>query len=368
MNARNVFRIAALILAAAASLVLIREVSGDSPERVERYGMVIGIKPEKIEQYRKLHAAAWPAVLAKIRECHIRNYSIYLREVEKGQFLLFSYFEYTGGDFEADMEIDGFNPDTGAGLLRTTDGRPDIERYLKRDLPKVREQDCIILLPGWQQSEGTCRELFEAYGAGHHAFELIFTTDGCQILHVDRTRVDVLAALPRAAIASGIKDPVPAYDELGHYDYPGPTGPGGTPAQELPEKTLAEKIQIAIAARLAPSPTDEVRVVDPKTGGEKGEKIDRYDLLPAEPLRQVAHHYGVGARKYACRNWERGYRWSLSFGAMMRHAWQFWAGEDDDKETGSPHLAAVVFHALAMMEFRKTHPELDDRPGKNKEV
>ena len=112
MNARTAFRIAAITLVAAASLVLIREVSGNSPECVERYGMVIGIKPEKIEYYKKLHAAAWPGVLAKIKECHIRNYSIYFREVEKGQFLLFSYFEYTGGDSEADMARMAADPET----------------------------------------------------------------------------------------------------------------------------------------------------------------------------------------------------------------------------------------------------------------
>jgi L-rhamnose mutarotase len=112
MNARTALRIAALLLVAAAALVLIREVSAGPPERVERYGMVIGVKPEKIEVYKKLHAAAWPGVLAKIKECHIRNYSIYLREVEKGQFLLFSYFEYTGDDFTSDMARMTADPET----------------------------------------------------------------------------------------------------------------------------------------------------------------------------------------------------------------------------------------------------------------
>ena len=74
-----------------------------SDPRVERYGMVIGLKPEKAETYKKLHAAAWPAVLQKIKECNIRNYSIYLKEVEPGRILLFSYFEYIGNDFAADM-------------------------------------------------------------------------------------------------------------------------------------------------------------------------------------------------------------------------------------------------------------------------
>lgn len=105
----------------------------------------------------------------------------------------------------------------------------------------------------------------------------------------------------------------------------------------------------------------EARVVDPTTGGEKGQKPARFDLLPAAALFKVAAHYGVGAAKYDDHNWRRGYAWSLSFGAMMRHAWAFWHGEDDDPETGTPHMAAVVFHALALLTFADEHPELDDR-------
>jgi L-rhamnose mutarotase len=112
MTARRILLLAAGILAAGLALVLIRETALKSPVRVERYGMVIGVKPEKIEYYKQLHAAAWPGVLAKIKDCHIRNYSIYLREVEKGQFLLFSYFEYTGVDFAADMARMAADPET----------------------------------------------------------------------------------------------------------------------------------------------------------------------------------------------------------------------------------------------------------------
>jgi L-rhamnose mutarotase len=65
---------------------------------MRRYGMVIGVRPEKIEEYRRLHAAVWPEVLSMIRECNIRNYSIYLKDGR-----LFSYFEYHGPNFEADM-------------------------------------------------------------------------------------------------------------------------------------------------------------------------------------------------------------------------------------------------------------------------
>lgn len=104
----------------------------------------------------------------------------------------------------------------------------------------------------------------------------------------------------------------------------------------------------------------ETRTVS-ATGGEKGVKAERYDLIPMEPLAAVARHYGVGAEKYAAHNWRRGYEWSKSFAAMMRHAWAFWRGQDIDEETGSPHLAGVVFHAFALMEYMETHREFDDR-------
>jgi hypothetical protein len=108
--------------------------------------------------------------------------------------------------------------------------------------------------------------------------------------------------------------------------------------------------------------SEETRITDPTTGGQKCQKLERFDLLPWHQIAKVARHYGVGAKKYEDRNWEKGYKWSLSFGALHRHLAAFWNGEDIDAETGSTHLAAVVFHALALMEFGEMHPELDDRP------
>jgi L-rhamnose mutarotase len=70
---------------------------------VRRFGMVTGIRQDKIEYYKKLHASAWPAVLNKIKECNIQNYSIYLQKIND-KYFLFSYFEYTGDNFEMDMK------------------------------------------------------------------------------------------------------------------------------------------------------------------------------------------------------------------------------------------------------------------------
>ena len=66
---------------------------------MKRMGMVIGIKAERIAEYKKTHAAVWPEVLAKISDCNMRNYTIFLREPEN---LLFGYFEYHGEDWAAD--------------------------------------------------------------------------------------------------------------------------------------------------------------------------------------------------------------------------------------------------------------------------
>jgi len=70
---------------------------------MKRYGSIIGLRDDKIAEYRQLHAAVWPGVLQMITQCHIQNYSIYLRKLPDGRHYLFSYFEYTGGDFAADM-------------------------------------------------------------------------------------------------------------------------------------------------------------------------------------------------------------------------------------------------------------------------
>lgn len=105
----------------------------------------------------------------------------------------------------------------------------------------------------------------------------------------------------------------------------------------------------------------EVRVTS-ATGGEKGSKEARFDLIPVGPLTQLARLYGRGAAKYAARNWERGYDWSLSYAAAQRHMTQFWAGEDVDEEMGLPHPIAAIFHMMALVEFMERHPEFDDRP------
>ncbi len=112
MNATRHFiagTIGAVMLACAAGMFL----AAAKPEvKPVRYGSVIGLRAEKLDEYKKLHAAIWPEVAKRIRDVNIRNYSIYLRKLPDGQYYLFSYFEYVGTDFEADMKRMADDPDT----------------------------------------------------------------------------------------------------------------------------------------------------------------------------------------------------------------------------------------------------------------
>lgn len=74
---------------------------------MKRYGRVVKLKPERLDEYKAVHARVWPEVLETIRRCRIRNYSIFHRDG-----FLFSYFEYHGRDFQADMAKMAADPKT----------------------------------------------------------------------------------------------------------------------------------------------------------------------------------------------------------------------------------------------------------------
>ena len=83
---------------------------------MRRMGLCNRLRPEKAEEYKRLHAAAWPSVLATITACNIRNFSIFLREPE---MLLFAYWEYHGADFAADAARMAADPATREWLALT---------------------------------------------------------------------------------------------------------------------------------------------------------------------------------------------------------------------------------------------------------
>ena len=112
--------------------------------KVQRFGSVIGLRPEKKDYYLKLHADTWPSVLGQIKKSNIRNYSIYMTELE-GKLCLFSYFEYVGNDFKADMAKMGEDAETRRWWKETDPcqfrlpGTPDGEQW--KPMPEVFHTD-----------------------------------------------------------------------------------------------------------------------------------------------------------------------------------------------------------------------------------
>lgn len=87
----------------------------------------------------------------------------------------------------------------------------------------------------------------------------------------------------------------------------------------------------------------------------------RYDLISPVGLDELAKVYTYGVGKYDDHNWRKGMKWSRIFASTMRHLWAWLRGEDLDPESGLPHLAHATFGCFALLEYRQTHPELDDR-------
>ena len=107
--------------------------------------------------------------------------------------------------------------------------------------------------------------------------------------------------------------------------------------------------------------TKEIRVRS-ETGGEKGQKDVRLHALPWESVAELGRVFAFGERKYDDYNFRKGFKWSLAFDAMVRHAWLFWNREDRDSESGLHHMAHAAWQALVLVFFALTGKGEDDRP------
>ena len=107
--------------------------------------------------------------------------------------------------------------------------------------------------------------------------------------------------------------------------------------------------------------TNEVRIVDPNTGGMKGQKLCEMGAIDPLALWAVGEVAGFGGIKYERYNFVKGYKWSLSYDALQRHLMQFWSGETIDPESGLPHLASAAWHCLALLTFSLRGKGTDDR-------
>lgn len=248
------------------------------------------------------------------------------------------HLRYLGWDVVSPADIDrasGFDAttlpaDTDWGVVPEAAGT--LDDIMLRDIAALETCDAIFLMHGWEESCGANRELAEARKLGLREFY----EDVC------------------ASPDPKVMEPRDFADDLQKHD----DAVNAARSAFIRAVIIGESVQTNDAT---PAST-EVRVTDPTTGGQKGDKLCRMDLIPAGPLWELGVHYGVGARKYDDNQWMNGYKWHLSFAAALRHMWQFWRGEDIDSETGSKHVIAAAWHCMTLawfMDHRRSH---DDRP------
>ncbi len=96
------------------------------------------------------------------------------------------------------------------------------------------------------------------------------------------------------------------------------------------------------------------------TGNKFDSDKPRWELVPPE-ITALVDLFTRGAKKYGDRNWEKGMSWGRIFGALMRHAWLWMAGQEYDEETGAHHMVAVAWNALILYVYTVRKVGIDDR-------
>lgn len=184
----------------------------------------------------------------------------------------------------------------------TTDGGDTSkpwEYYMRIDIKEVSQCDAVVVLPGWEKSKGAKEEV---------------------------------------RVARMLKIPIFSYPSL---DY-------------LGVDPLAEQ-------------ANKFNTQDSKGATKFDDGKARLDLIPTFPLFQLAEVLAYGAKKYTNQeasgeyNWTKGFVWSRTYAALLRHLFSWYSGKDIDKDSGLPHLSHALCNLVFLVEFSKTHKELDDR-------
>jgi hypothetical protein len=84
-------------------------------------------------------------------------------------------------------------------------------------------------------------------------------------------------------------------------------------------------------------------------------------LIPPQFIEDIGKVLTHGANKYAPNNWRKGLPWMKTYGAVLRHIFLWAKGEDIDKESGLPHLAHAATNICFLLEWSRTHKDMDDR-------
>ena len=239
----------------------------------------------------------------------------------------------------------------------------DLRAALAADTHYICTQaDGIALLPGWEASSGAKAERALAYALG---------LPGDSVQNWKAAGADKVLPTWREITKPQSLPSLADMDELNEKG----VNDAATLAAELSAELIGKQFVAAtngINSLFDKRPFEmpegsEVRTVS-ATGGEKGKKLAALGAVDPISLMEVAEVAGFGATKYARYNYTKSYEWSLSYDALQRHLSAFWAGEDNDPESGLPHAAHAAWHCLALLTFLRHGVGTDDRFPLRKEA
>ncbi len=102
-----VFRISMISFVVISCSTKSGEVRNEEPslsKEVKRVGMVIRLREDMIEEYKRLHADDNEGVRDLLSKYNMRNFNIFLHRLDDGNYYEFGYYEYVGDNFEEDMK------------------------------------------------------------------------------------------------------------------------------------------------------------------------------------------------------------------------------------------------------------------------
>lgn len=166
---------------------------------------------------------------------------------------------------------------------------PPFTEMMRRDLAQITQRDTIAVLPGWEKSEGSSYELAAAKACGLRIIDA-------------NTRL------------------------------------------ELP-------IKVDIRCSLADA-TGEVMQVDPKTGGRKGGKLARFDLIPTRAMFAVAQEYAADNLKADEESaWGQSQQYGWCFRQLVQELSWWWENNDCDDHYSGDTLALCLMYAMNLYEL-----------------